>query len=115
MPVGSSDDRAEMVGPQHLRSVRRQRAHNRRRWKVVCVPHADRHQCDAWIHRVDERGAAARLAPVMTNLENIGTKRGGVMRQEPFLFGSLGIPHEQHAHLANANRRHDAGKIGIGE
>ena len=115
MAVGSYHDRAHVIRTQYLRPVRRQGAASPPASEddTCSPPHRD--ERETRIHRVQKSRAAARLAPVMADLENIGMERRRVVREQPLLLRPLGVAHEEHADVAESDHRDDAGQVGIGE
>jgi hypothetical protein len=63
--------------------------------------------------RVQESIAAASGAAMVANLEDVGTQRVTVAREQPILLFYLGVADEKKSHGAIAYQRNGARQVGI--
>ena len=88
--------------------------HDRRRRKMIAVSRADRDQRESRAHCVEKRFAAARLAAVMTDLENIRMQARSLRAPAAIpLLDARRRPSSACARHRTATKRHDAREIGI--
>lgn len=82
---------------------------------AIAVARAHRDERHAGRHGTQELGRRARGTPVVSHLEHVRVKIPALVRQEPVLFATLGVAHEQHAHPAYAHEHDGARFVGVAQ